>query len=66
MEAQLHRGKSRLSNLYRFFVGTQSGAIYTHLLDNQEALSEHDALYFVEEVKINSKSLSLQSLISVL
>jgi E3 ubiquitin-protein ligase UBR4 len=42
------------SNLHRIYVGTNSGKIYTYLLDEHDLVS-HDALYFVEDLKIHSK-----------
>lgn len=42
------------SGLHRIYIGTNSGKIYTYLLDEHDLIS-HDALYLVEDLKIHSK-----------
>ena len=42
------------NSCHRIFIGTNSGKIYTYLLDDHDLVS-HDALYLVEDLKIYSK-----------
>ena len=42
------------NNLWRVYVGTANGVVYTLQLDIQEEVPEHDSLYLVEDLQINS------------
>ena len=50
----IHQDFTQNNNLCRVYVGTTSGIVYTLQLDIQEEVPEHDSLYLVEDLLINS------------